>query len=318
MAQFMTEIITLITRMPQHAEAGYLAALASAMPTETIVPLRDASATQRERCRIAIVADPDVSSLAALPALVWLQSLWAGVERVVAALPPDGPPVVRLVDPEMSRRMAEAVLAWTYYLQRDMPAYRHQQQQRVWTQRAYRAPRDVSVGIVGLGTLGTQAALRLRAAGFPVRGWSRTRRQLAGVTTFAGADGLAALLGSSDIVVCLVPLTAHTRGLFGTERLAAMKRGAALINFSRGPVVDADALLHALDSGHLSHAVLDVFDVEPLPADSPLWSHRSVTVLPHISAPTDEHTAAAVIALNVALYRVSGRIPDSVDFARGY
>jgi len=110
----------------------------------------------------------------------------------------------------------------------------------------------------------------------------------------------------------------HTRGLLGQQRIAAMKRGAALINFARGPVVDADALVRALDSEHLSHAVLDVFDVEPLPVDSPLWRHRSVTVLPHISAPTDEHAAAAVIALNVAFYRVSGRIPDSVDFARGY
>ncbi|EIF34891.1 phosphoglycerate dehydrogenase-like oxidoreductase [Burkholderia sp. Ch1-1] len=314
----MTEIITLITGLPDEQEAGYLAALAAAMPAETIVALRKASADELARSTIAIVARPDPAALAVLPRLAWIQSLWAGVEQLVASLPPDGTPVVRLVDPELSRTMAEAVLAWTYYLQRDMPAYRLQQQARVWTQQIYRKPADTTVGIVGLGTLGGRAANRLIDAGFRVSGWSRTPKTLAGVCARHGTDGLVRMLGESDIVVCLVPLTADTRRLVDRQAFAAMKRGAALINFSRGPVVAAQDLLQALDDGQLSHAVLDVFDIEPLPGDSPFWQHPAVTVLPHISAPTDIHTAASVIATNVATYRATGRIPDSIDFSRGY
>lgn len=314
----MTELITLITGLPGEQEAGYLAALASAMPAETIVPLRNASAEELSRSTIAIVARPDPGALAALPRLAWIQSLWAGVEQLVSSLSAGGAPIVRLVDPELSRTMAEAVLAWTYYLQRDMPAYRLQQQARAWIQRSYRKPADTTVGIVGLGTLGMRAAKRLMDAGFRVTGWSRTPKTLAGVCARHGADGLIQMLGESDIVVCLVPLTADTRSLVDRRAFGAMKRGAALINFSRGPVVAAQDLLQALDDGQLSHAVLDVFDIEPLPDDSPFWRHPAVTVLPHISAPTDIHTAASVIARNVAAYRATGRIPDSIDFSRGY
>ncbi|GAB7536866.1 2-hydroxyacid dehydrogenase [Burkholderia sp. 3C] len=314
----MSDVITLITRLPADQESEYLAALAAAMPDETVVPFRQADAAQRARSTIAVVARPDPAELAALPKLAWIQSLWAGVEQLVASLPPGAPPVVRLVDPEMSRTMAEAVLAWTYYLQRDMPAYRAQQQARDWLQRPYRKPADTRVGIVGLGTLGACAAARLIEAGFRVAGWSRTPKQVEGVQACHGPDGLMRMLADSDIVVCLVPLTDATRGLLDRERLGAMKRGAALINFSRGPVVATRDLLAALDTGHLSHAVLDVFDVEPLPAASPLWAHPALTVLPHVSAPTDVATSAAVVAANVAAYRATGRMPDAVDRSRGY
>jgi glyoxylate/hydroxypyruvate reductase A len=223
-----------------------------------------------------------------------------------------------MIDPEMSRTMAEAVLAWTYYLQRDMPAYERQQRDQVWQQLAYRKPSALTVGILGLGALGTAAAARVGEAGFKVVGWSRSVKTLPGVETFSNDDGLVNMLGMSDIVVCLVPLTAQTRGLLHAGRLAAMKPGAALINFARGPVVVADDLLAALDSGHLSHAVLDVFDEEPLPPDSRFWHHPHVSVLPHISAPTDFETAAAVIAANIAQYREAGVLPGSVNTAFGY
>lgn len=139
-----------------------------------------------------------------------------------------------------------------------------------------------------------------------------------GVETFAGDVGLDTVLSSSDIVVSLMPLTAQTTGLLDARRLAAMQPGAGFINFSRGQIVVTDALIEALDRGHLSHAVLDVFDVEPLPEASRLWEHPNVTVLPHISAPTDQQTAAQVIAANIREFRASGRIPGNVDIARGY
>jgi len=223
-----------------------------------------------------------------------------------------------MIDPEMSRTMAEAVLAWTYYLQRDMPGYVRQQREHVWNQLAYRKPSSLTVGILGLGSLGAAAALRLNEAGFHVAGWSRSAKKLPDVRTFSGSDGLIEMLGFSDIVVCLVPLTPETRGLLNADRLHAMKPRAALINFARGPVVVTEDLLAALDDGHLSHAVLDVFDTEPLPPDSRFWHHPGVSVLPHISAPTDFNTAAVVIAGNIAQFRLTGKVPGSVDTARGY
>lgn len=314
----MSEPIALITNIRADYEASYLSALSAAMPGESVSLFCNLSNEQRTAVRIAIVANPHPADVATLPGLVWVQSLWAGVEQLVASLPVDGPPIVRMIDPEMSRTMAEAVLAWTYYLQRDMPAYVRQQRERVWNQIAYKKPSSITVGILGLGSLGAAAALRLNEAGFNVAGWSRSKKTLANVHTFSGNDGLIDMLHLSDIVVCLVPLTSQTRGLLDAERLHAMKPRAALINFARGPVVVTDDLLAALDSGHLSHAVLDVFDTEPLPPDSRFWHHPGVSVLPHISAPTDFDTAATVIAGNIAQFRLTGKVPGSVDTARGY
>jgi glyoxylate/hydroxypyruvate reductase A len=150
---------------------------------------------------------------------------------------------VCLVDLEMSKTMAEALFAWTYYLQRDMPTYAHQQREGVWCQQAYRKPSEVTIGILGLGVLGTASATRVAQSGFKVAGWSRSAKVLPDVDTFSNDDGLNDMLRNSDIVVCLVPLTAQTRGLLHAERLAAMKPGAALINFARGQVVVTNDLL---------------------------------------------------------------------------
>lgn len=313
----MVEAVALIGCKSPAQETEYLRILSAAMPEERIVPFRALDDAARDTARIAIVANPDPVEVAALPGLVWVQSLWAGVEKLVGAFDPPVP-IVRLVDREMARTMAEAVLAWTYYLQRDMPAYARQQRERVWRSHPYRKPHDVTVGLLGLGALGTAAARRLVEAGFRVIGWSRTPRDGAGIDTVHGPEGLPAMLGRSDIVVCLVPLTPQTRGLMNAERLSAMKPGAALINFARGPIVVTDDLIAALDSGHLSHAVLDVFDAEPLPPDSALWSHPGVTVLPHISGPTDMDSAAATVAANVRAYRRTGQVPEGIDAGRGY
>lgn len=314
----MTPPVALVTRLDEAAEIAWQRRLAAAMPGETLLRFSTMSPAQRDMADIAIVANPDPADLARLPRLRLVHSLWAGVERLMAELPPDAPPVVRLVDPELSRTMAEAVLAWTYYLQRDMPAYARQQREKQWRQRPYRPASGYHVGVLGLGELGAAACRALNRAGFPVAGWSRSAKALDGVHCHHGEDGLTTLLAGCDAVICLLPLTPQTRGLLNADRLARMKTGAALVNFARGPVVVTDDLLAALDGGHLSHAVLDVFDVEPLPPQSPLWDHPSVTVLPHVSAPTSPDSAAAVVAANIAVYRRSGLLPPVVDRDRGY
>jgi len=310
--------IALVTRLPPTDEAAWRDLLATRMPDERIVAFKDLSTEEKVDAEIAIVADPDPAHVAELPNLVWIHSLWAGVERLLAELGDNAPAIARLVDPELSRTMAEAVLAWTYYLQRDMPSYRRQQSERRWRQLSYRPPSSMIVGLLGLGTLGAAAAERLTGAGFGVRGWSRAPKSVPGVETLSGEDGLIRLLGESDIAVCLLPLTPETRGLLDAGRLASMKAGAALINFARGPVVVVADLLRSLDSGRLSHAVLDVFDTEPLPGNSPLWDHPRITVLPHVSAPTDHASAAGIVAGAVRLYRRTGAFPTPVDRTRGY
>lgn len=310
--------IALVTRLSPEGEQMWLDRLSAAMPGEDIRAFGSLAPEERAAVEIAIVANPDPADLAQLPGLAWVHSLWAGVERLVAELGDFRPPIVRLVDPELARTMSEAALAWTYYVFRDMPLYAAQQRAAQWIQHSYRRPDQTTVGVLGLGELGAAAAARLRDAGFNVAGWSRSPKELPDVTCRSGDDGLAETLAASDILLCLLPLTGQTRGLLDARRLALLPRGAKLINFARGPIIDTPALVAALDRGEVGHAVLDVFDVEPLPSDSPLWRHPAITVLPHVSAATDPDTATAIVAQNIAAYRADGSLPATVDMRRGY
>jgi glyoxylate/hydroxypyruvate reductase A len=304
---------------PGDAEAGdWLEALRCAMPDENVALLAALDAPARATCTVAIVANPRPEDLRTLPRLRWVHSVWAGVERLVNDLPDAAFDIVRLVDPRLTDTMAEAVLAWTLFLHRDMPQYARQQAARQWHALAYRSAQDTTVGLLGLGALGEAAAARLVGAGFKVCGWSRHARSLPDVTTYSGLEALPDVLRVSNILVCLLPLTAETRGLLDAAMLAHLPVGASLINFARGPIVDEGALREALDTSHIRHAVLDVFDVEPLPSQRWEWAHPNVTVLPHISAPTDRDTASSIVAAHIRRYREDGTIPPCVDRVRGY
>ena len=288
------------------------------MPEERIVDEPDLTEAMRGAVRAAIVADPDPEALRTLPALEWVQSTWAGVERLLDELPPSLP-IVRMVDPNLATVMSEAVLAVVLWIHRQGPTYACQQRAGLWRPLDYVPPGDRSVLVLGLGALGEASARRLRANGFRTLGWNGTGRDVPEISaTFSGRQGLLEAVGQADFVVCLLPLTTETRGLLDATLLAAMPRGATLVNFARGPIVDEAALLAALDRGQIEHAVLDVFDVEPLPAGHPLWAHPRVTVWPHVSGPTDPGTASAIVARNVHTWRASGALPPVVDRARGY
>ena len=168
------------------------------------------------------------------------------------------------------------------------------------------------------GTLKTAAADRLGQAGFAVSGWSRLLKSIDGIDCLHGDEGLRQLLSQSDIVVCLLPLTTDTISLLNAERLGWMKEGASLVNFARGRIIAVAALLARLDTGHLGHAVLDVFDQEPLSEDSPVRDHPDMTVLPHISAPTDLQSASRIVADNIKSYHKTNAIPHSIDIAGGH
>jgi glyoxylate/hydroxypyruvate reductase len=256
----------------------------------------------------AVVANPAPGALANLPKLRLIQSLWAGVDRLIndATVPTDVP-LARMVDPAMNTAMAETALWAVLGLHRRFFDYAAQQAGARWQPHPQRRAGEVNVLVLGAGQMGSAASQRLAAQGYRVNSW-RAR----------DAAPLLPQLATAQIVINLLPLTPSTRGLLDTPFFAALPRGASLVNLARGAhVVDAD-LLSALDSRHLQHAVLDVFHTEPLPAGHPFWRHPHVTVLPHVAALTDERSAAQVVAGNLRALAQGEAIANAVDRARGY
>ena len=281
--------------------------------------LQSPDAAQRAGIEVAVVANPPPGSLQGLPRLKLIQSLWAGVDRLLAdpTLPRDVP-VARMVDPAMSEAMAETALWAVLSLHRRFFDYARQQREGRWHALAQRRADEVAVAVLGLGQIGSAVARRLAANGYAVSGWSARQAHIDGLRCLHGEATLPALLGEVDIVVNLLPLTDATRGLFNTQRFARMRRGATLVNLARGAhVVEAD-LLAALDAGHIGHAVLDVFAQEPLAADHAFWRHARVTVLPHVAALTDARSAARLAAQNIEALRDGRPLQHLVDRSRGY
>jgi glyoxylate/hydroxypyruvate reductase len=232
-------------------------------------------------------------------------------------------PIVRVVDPDLTTRMSEWVVLQVLLHHRQFRRYERQQRQRVWAEdEGQPAARDVRVGILGLGVLGLDAARKLQALDFDVAGWSRTAKPIEGLATFHGADGLDALLARTDILVSLLPLTPETRGLFNASLFAKLRRdgriGPVLVNAGRGGLqVEAD-ILSALETGVLKGASLDVFETEPLPADSPLWAREDVFISPHNAAVSEPNAVARYIAEQILEYERGGPLRNLVDRGRGY
>ncbi|MBE2275805.1 MAG: glyoxylate/hydroxypyruvate reductase A [Rhodobacteraceae bacterium] len=243
-------------------------------------------------------------------------SLWAGVERVVRN-PTLTQPLCRMVDPALTEGMVEWVTghALRFHLGMD----RHiVNPGRLWDPTTPPIARERPVTVLGLGELGLAAARALAALNFPVRGWSRTEKHIQGLETYHGEDGLDAALTGAQIVITLLPRTPGTDNILNARTLALPARGAAVLNPGRGPLIDDDALLAALDSGQIGQATLDVFRVEPLPADHPFWAHPKVTVTPHIAADTRADSASAVLAENIRRGEAGEPFLHLVDRARGY
>jgi glyoxylate/hydroxypyruvate reductase A len=218
----------------------------------------------------------------------------------------------------MSRTMAEAVLSWVLYLHRDMYSYRVQQDKKAWIELDYIKPSKKVVSFIGLGELGKAAAKKLIENGFKVCGWSRSKKNIKEVKSFTGHSGLKKMLAQTDILVCLIPLTDKTKYLLNYKTLSFLKKGACVVNFARGAIINEKDLIKNLNSGKIKHAVLDVFEQEPLPRTSILWKHKSVTILPHISANTDFDSASDIVVKNLRLFKLKKKIPKFVDLQRGY
>jgi glyoxylate/hydroxypyruvate reductase A len=295
-------------------------ALGRRLPEAEWLGLAQARA-QADRVTAAVVANPPPGSLKGLPRLRLIQSLWAGVDRLLDdPSVPAGVPIARMVDPVMSAAMAETALWATLALHRGFFDNARAQHLAAWQQQPQRRAADVPVLLLGLGAMARAVAERLVPLGYRVRAWALQAQAPApaGVERHTGAAALPALLAQAQIVLNLLPLTLATRGLIDGPFLAALPAGAGLVNLGRGAHVVDDDLLAALDRGHLGHAVLDVFRTEPLPPQHSFWRHPRVTVLPHVAAQTDIDSAAEVAAANLRALRDGRPIAHLVQRDRGY
>ena len=270
------------------------------------------------RVRYTLVWKPPQGFFARFPNLKLIINLGAGVDALVTRDDLPDVPVTRVSDPNMARMMASFVLFCVLRHAREIPTFERAQRERRWHYVHPRPAEEIRVGVLGLGELGATAALELARQGFQVSGWSRTPKTLAGVRCVHGLEALDDFLGGCEIVVVLLPLTPDTRGLMNAERLARLPRGARFINVSRGPVVVEAALVEALRSGQIGEATLDVFEVEPLPAESPLWGMDNVLITPHLASIAIPRTAAAQIAGNIARVDAGEAVENRVDPLRGY
>lgn len=224
-------------------------------------------------------------------------SLWAGVETAINN-PTLKVPFTRMVSDGLSEGMVEwcvgHVLRHHLGMDRDIV-----KEDPKWEPIVPPLARNRPITVLGLGALGQAVAEALVALRFPVKGWSRSRKTLTGIQCFSGEEGLVDALSGAEGVVLLLPMTAETESILNRDRLALLAQGAFVLNPGRGPLIDDEALLAALDEGQVGHATLDVFRVEPLPSEHPFWAHPHVTVTPHIASDTRADSAAQVIAENI-------------------
>lgn len=304
-----------LLQMPGRAVEAWRDALSAALPEASIAVWPDVPAAYD----YALVWRPPAELFARARPARAIFNLGAGVDALLAVPTlPRGVPVIRLEDAGMAEQMAEYATLAALAAYREAHVYAEEQREAHWRPRPRLPKASFGVGLLGYGVLGRAIAAALAPFGFPVAGWSRTRKADAGVTSFAGAAELPAFLGRSRVLVCTLPSTPETSGLLDRARLSALPPGAHVVNLARGDiVVDAD-LVELLDAGHLAGATLDVFRTEPLPSDHPFWHHPRVVVTPHVSAVTLVDVSIAQVADKIRRLERGEAVTGVVDRERGY
>lgn len=242
----------------------------------------------------------------------------AGVDQFDLRQLPEQVPVVRMQDPGIVQGIVEYACMAVLSLHRQLPLYLQQQRQGQWQEQPWVPARQRRVGVMGLGMLGKAVLQHLRPFGFNLRGWSRSRQPLDGVECFAGAEQLPDFLSQCDTLLCLLPLTEHTRGLLNARTLGLLPRGASLINLGRGAHLVEQDLLQALDSGQLSHAIVDVVQEEPAPEQHPFWQHPNIWLTPHIGAVTLPESAFAPLLDNLRRHQRGQAMSGVIEKHQGY
>lgn len=290
---------------------------AALMPQVETVAWREGAALPP--CDYAVVWSPTPALLDQLAHVRAIFLMGAGVDALLKlgdALPPV--PIVRLGDAGMGVQMAEYVAHAVLRYYRHFDDYEEQARHGVWDPLPLTPKEDFTVGIMGLGRLGMPVVEAMRLFGFPVRGWSRTPKDLPGVACFHGADGLDAFLRGTRVLVCMLPLTPETANLLDRHNLGKLLPNAYLINVSRGAILAEPDLMTLIRSGHIAGATLDVFRHEPLPAPHPFWNEPRIAITPHISALTMRHDAVRQIADKIAKLESGQPVDDIVDRDLGY
>ncbi|QET04113.1 MULTISPECIES: 2-hydroxyacid dehydrogenase [Cupriavidus] len=312
----MTLAPTRIAFISQSASLDYFGPLmADALPHAEVSVWPDPRCLEAD---IAVCWIPPPGIYARMPRLRLIHGIAAGVDNILEGQDTRGLPVCRVVEPGLTQGMVEYVRWSVLYFHRDFDHMAMQQRERVWKRLPLRPAADCRVGVMGLGELGGVVARTLRDDGYDVGGWSRSPREIDGVATWHGDEGLPAFLARTDVLICLLPLTDATRGILGARTFAQLPRGAAIVHCGRGEHLAVDALTDALSTGHLRGAVLDVFPVEPLPEDSPLWRCPGVVVTPHMASMASSAEIVRQVAANVARLGSGEPLRNTVDLARGY
>lgn len=314
----MKNFIVFVSSLEEESNILWLEHLKPVFKNYEIVLFKDLKEENYNKIEVAIVANPNVQELLHFKNLKWVQSLWAGVEKLVNEIEATDFNISRMIDKSMSEVMSDSVLAWSFYLYKDMPLYKKQQNQTLWIEHEIKEKSEITITVLGLGELGLSSVLKLKNNGFNVKAWSRSKKEIEGISTYCGNSALEELLKQSDILISLLPLSKETKNLFDQKKLELLKKNASVINFSRAAIFDYKALCLLLDKKHLKHAVLDVFEEEPLAKDSFLWKHEDITILPHISAPTNKKTASRIAYANINEYFVNNKEPLFVDKNKGY
>ncbi len=273
----------------------------------------------KEDIEVALAWKPPAGLIASFPNVKLIVSLGMGVDHLLADdRLPAGVPIVRIMDDGLVGQMSEYAIYWALRHHREIDTYAASQRARQWKPEDFVDTIDRRIGVMGLGSIGQDTAGKFAALGFPTAGWSRTAKNLPGIETFHGADGLQRFLARTDILIDVLPLTRDTHGLLDAKAFAALPKGAYFINMARGGHVVDDALLAALESGQISGAALDVFNVEPLPQDHPYWTHPKVHVTPHIAGATNPRTASPGVIENIKRMRAGQALIHTVDPKTGY
>jgi glyoxylate/hydroxypyruvate reductase len=271
----------------------------------------------------AAVWKPRPRELAAFPNLRVIFNLGAGVDALMADRSLPDVPLVRVAVPDLTERMTEYVVLHVLMHHRQELYLRQSQREKRWAPKYQWAAPAITVGIMGLGTLGANAAAVLRRLGFRVAGWSRNPKQVEGVACFQGGGQLAPFLRQTNILVCLLPLTPDTRHILNRDLFARLNRDSplgapVLINAGRGGLQNEADILRCLDDGTLGAASLDVYETEPLPPTSPFWSHPKVVLTPHNAADTDADEISKYVAQQIERFEGGGALENVVDRRRGY